>query len=503
MDPPPCVIASPDEYLWIVVCGAVSAFVMAFGIGANDVANAFATSVGSKSLKLWQAVVIAAIFEFLGAVLLGAQVTATISKGIADSSYYEERPDMLMIGMLCALVGAGLWVITASYLSMPVSTTHSIVGAIIGFSLVAAGPSSIDWKSVGLIVASWFASPILSGLLSGSLFFSVRRWILRSSESLSRSLIFFPILIAFTIFVNVFFITYKGAPGLSLDETPLWLGVTIALGVGFLIGLLAYFFFVPYMRRKLEQSKANGERLPLMQESTNYKIQDASAIDRERSTSDVEPLKKESSMRNFVSSSLDRLKGKNIIENNLKEENVKDIHDNAEKFDPDTEYMFTFAQVITAIFDSFAHGANDVANSIAPFAAIYAIYQENGYPEESPIPVWVLCLGGGGIVAGLALYGYKIIEAIGIKLAKITPSRGFSIELGSAFVVVVASKVGIPVSTTQCQVGSTVAIGILEGRSGINWGLLYRTFIGWGITLVFSGCVSAALFSFAVFSPRK
>lgn len=180
---------------------------------------------------------------------------------------------------------------------------------------------------------------------------------------------------------------------------------------------------------------------------------------------------------------------------------VDAVHDNAEVFHPKVEHLFSYLQIATAIFDSFAHGANDVANSIGPFAAVYAIYTTKGIPERSEVPEWILILGGLGIITGLATLGYKIIMSIGIKLTKITPARGFAIELSSALVVVLASRVGIPVSTTHCQVGSTMGVGIKEGKAGINWKLFLKIAASWMFTIVFAALVSASVFSFAAYSP--
>jgi len=517
--------------------------------------------VGSKALKLWQAVVIAAIFEFGGAVLLGSAVTDTVRKGIANVEIFEEQPELLMLGMLCANLGAGIWLLVATRLSLAVSTTHSIVGAIIGVFLVAGGPSGIDWAKVGLIIASWFASPLLSGLVSASFFFFIRYFLLRSQNSLERTLIFYPILVGFTLAINVFFIIFKGAPGLGGGDTPIWVGILISLGCGLFVGLILHFLVVPFIRKRLhaweerqkEKNTPNQIELgasnpevpkdePAKEEKTEEKPEEkAEGKEKEDSPSDLEPKIEEHqgegqeqkpeasgvisktssradmlqqdgtspspsksttfSVKSALQAHRDRLTGKKMMEDSLEDSRVRDIHKHAEAFDPKTERMYTYLQVFTAIFDSFAHGANDVANSIAPFAALYTIYLTGGIPTKSPVPVWILAMGGAGIVVGLVGYGYKIIQAIGMSLTKITPSRGFTIELGTAFTVVVFSIVGVPISTTHCQVGSTAAIGFFDGFEGVNMRLLLLTFGGWVVTMFFSGLVAALFFSFAVYSP--
>ena len=183
------------------------------------------------------------------------------------------------------------------------------------------------------------------------------------------------------------------------------------------------------------------------------------------------------------------------------ESKVYKIHQNAEKFDARTENVFSFVQVITATFDSFSHGANDVANSIGPFAGVIAIYTTHHADAKSAVPIWILALGGAGIVVGLATMGYKIMASIGVNLVRVTPSRGFTIEMGAAIVVLVGSGQGIPLSTTHCQVGSTVGVGCLEGKEGVNWKLLIEVFVGWVVTMVVAGGLGAGIFYFAMGTP--
>lgn len=198
---------------------------------------------------------------------------------------------------------------------------------------------------------------------------------------------------------------------------------------------------------------------------------------------------------------------KNILNKDIhaelkdEESQVYKMHQHAEKFDQRTENVFKFVQVVTATFDSFSHGANDVANSIGPFAGVIAIYLNKSIPEKSDVPMWILALGGAGIVIGLATMGYKIMASIGVNLVRVTPSRGFTIEMGAAIVVLVGSRLGLPLSTTHCQVGSTVGVGLLEGKGGINWKLFIEVFAGWVLTMVVAGGLAAGIFFFAMGTP--
>jgi sodium-dependent phosphate transporter len=482
----------PQSFEWIRNAALCIAFIAAFGIGANDVANAYATSVGAKSLTIKQAIVLAAIFEFSGAYFMGAGVTDTVRKGIVASDKFLENPSMLMLGMLCALMSVSVWLLVASYFEMPVSTTHSVIGAIIGFSILAQGWDAVNWGKVGQVVISWFLSPILSGILAMLIFFVVRTFILRSAEgtSFKRATTFYPLLVAFTVALNIFLIIFKGSPGSDLKKLSVLEGVGYSLLIGVVLGLILNFTVVPFMIKKVEAMKFD-EAGNLTDVSG-----DVEAGNTEMIAATTDNKRKESKKSTVI----DKHNVHKVLED--KESNVSQMHDRAEVFDPKTEEIFKFLQVFTAMFDSFAHGANDVANSIGPLAAIVSIYENNGFTDAKvPVPDWILVLGGFGIVAGLALYGYKIISAIGVKLVKVTPSRGFAIELGAAFVIVTGAKLKLPLSTTHCQVGATVGLGLMEGRNGVNWWLLLNVFGGWVITLIIAGSLSALFFAFAAFSP--
>ena len=471
-------------YLWIVIVGGAFAFFAAGGIGANDAANAFATSVGSKALTLKQAVFLAAIFETAGAVLMGSHVTNTIRKGIADYKCFEDDADLLMYGCMWVILAVGLWLFLASYLEMPVSTTHSCVGGMIGMAMVLKGADCVIWYQpvetfpyiggVGGIVLSWFLSPLFSGLIATIVFAITRSTVLRKDFNSSRINWAYPILIGSTMTINTFFIIYKGAKGLGLNKTPL----DVAFGVAFGIGGISALITLPLVPRlkKYVSKKIRTQRSNL--ELTN--------IEESIKTNQVELN----------------------IANEKELERVVALHNDAEKFDNKTEEVFKYLQVFTAICDSFSHGANDVANAIGPFAAIWVIYQSGGELDKKSSmeedAYWILGLGGVGIAVGLFVYGKKITYAIGEKLVKITPSRGVAIELSSALVIITGSRLKIPLSTTHCQVGATVGVGLLENHrtcSGINCKVFWKTAVGWIVTCIIVGLTSALLISQGVYGP--
>ena len=235
------------DYLWLVIGGGITSFISAMGIGANDVGNAFATSIGSKAITVKSAIVIASIFEFTGAILMGSHVTKTIRKGIADYECFEEDPELLMYGCFCVLISVGAWLFLASYLEMPVSTTHSCVGGMIGMTMVTGGKNCVIWYKetesfpwiggVSGIIMSWFLSPFFSALFSSFIFYITRLTVLRRENSFNNSYKIFPIFVGLTISLNTFFIIYKGGKGIGLDDFSAVGPLLIASGTGLLTGL--------------------------------------------------------------------------------------------------------------------------------------------------------------------------------------------------------------------------------------------------------------------------
>ncbi|MBT8443508.1 MAG: inorganic phosphate transporter [Gammaproteobacteria bacterium] len=403
----------------LIYIGLAAAFglFMAWGIGANDVANAMATSVGSRAITIRQALVIAAIFEFSGAVLAGGEVTKTIRKGIIDASSLTDTPELLVFGMLAALLAAGLWLLIASQRGWPVSTTHSIVGAIIGFAIAGIGLDAVNWGKVGAIVASWVASPLLAGTLSFLLFSSVQWLILTRPDPLERARRYVPFYIFLAAFVMSLVTLFKGLKHVGLDLTTLQ-SYLVSVAFGIVVALIGKVFI-------------------------------------------------------------------NRIKPNRKAE---------KKFHYFTvERVFSVLMVVTACGMAFAHGSNDVANAIGPVAAVLSIAQEGVVGQKSPVSIWVLLLGGLGIVVGLATFGRHVIATVGSKITHLTPSRGFAAELGAATTIVVASGTGIPISTTHTLVGAILGVGMARGISAIDLSVVGRIFLSWIITIPI-GAVLAIVF---------
>jgi solute carrier family 20 (sodium-dependent phosphate transporter) len=370
---PPLEVVSVDSYRWVVIVGGILAFSMAWGIGANDIANAFATSVGSGALTLRWACIIGAVMEFSGAILLGSHVTDTVRSKIIDGDSFDpvkggsaNGPELLMTAFMCALLSATIWLVVATYLELPVSTTHSIIGSLVGTGMVYRGPDSVNWISEGSglnkmngvvgIVLSWIISPLLSGIFAVSLFIIVRTLVLRAKNPVRNCYIFLPFFYAFTVAIACFFIIYKGSPRLGLDKKlNAAQCVGIALGTGAVVGVLSYLLLIPLAKKWIARWEAEE-----LEKSKNPEAALEAA---------------------YKCAKVDTALAKVGVNVRLKDElddDVIQLHDNVEKFDPKTEKLFTWLQVFTSSFDSFAHGANDVANAIGPFASIYQLWQGAG-----------------------------------------------------------------------------------------------------------------------------
>ena len=502
-------------YLWIVIIGAMFAFFAAMGIGANDAANAYATAVGSKALTIKQAASLAIICETSGAILMGSHVSETIRKGIADYRCFENQPEILMYGCMWVVFSVGLWLFLASYLEMPVSTTHSCVGGMIGMAWALGGSKCVIWYvplntfpyigGVIGIVLSWLFSPILSAIIASTLYYTIRSVVLRHPYESYRIYILYPMLVGSTITLNTFFIIYKGAKGIGLHKTDIGISMAISFGVGG-ASAIATIPFIPKLRKSINQRyienyTENNKIVPQAQQAQaqQHQAQQAQAEQHQAQQAQAQQEQQPPDEENIID-----------ITNNIYSETdkrVEDLHNNAEVFDPRTEETFKYLQIFTAMCDSFSHGANDVANAIGPFAAIYTIYQVGDVRKNSVMnenAYWILAIGGVGIALGLLVYGYKIIYAIGVKLCKITPSRGVAIELSSALVIIIGSRLKIPLSTTHCQVGATVGVGALENMktcSGINCKIFMKTIVGWVVTCVIVGSTTSLFILQGVHSP--
>eukprot|EP00195_Chlamydomonas_chlamydogama_P008518 CAMPEP_0202915878 /NCGR_PEP_ID=MMETSP1392-20130828/66936_1 /ASSEMBLY_ACC=CAM_ASM_000868 /TAXON_ID=225041 /ORGANISM="Chlamydomonas chlamydogama, Strain SAG 11-48b" /LENGTH=670 /DNA_ID=CAMNT_0049608077 /DNA_START=106 /DNA_END=2118 /DNA_ORIENTATION=+ len=497
-----------SDYVWLVIVGALAACFMAWGIGANDVANAFATSVGARSITLKQACVIAIIMEFTGAVALGGPVTNTVAGGVADVESFEDFPELFAYGMVCALLSAGMWICVATMMQLAVSTTHSIVGAIVGFALTWNGAPGVLWwrpvdkfpylEGVITIVISWFASPLLSGLLAALLFLLNRFFILRRENSSRYVWWIMPPLVGITVFINMFFVLLKGASNtVSWDAgKAAWVAAVIGGGVMLLMATLG----VRLLQWRHEQHLAMLSAPQKSLSDEDHALALALEADAEQLPGSW-PAKLLFYCKKLIKLTMRGMEV-DIHEGLYTDERAIAMHTAAEIFDPRTEMLYQYVQVFSACCVSFAHGANDVANAVGPFAAIWSVYRNWVVTSTAATPVWILAMGGAGLVLGLSTYGYNVIRALGVKMAKMTPSRGYCAELATALTISLASMLGLPVSTTQCVVGAEMGVGLCENLvTGGSWLLFGKTFVGWVTTLLVTGLLSSAIFAWGAYSP--
>lgn len=391
-----------------IILAAVFGFIMAWGVGANDVANAMGTSVGSKALTIVQAIVIAAIFEALGALLAGGQVTETIRGKIIHAGMYGVHPELLVYGMLASLLAAGTWLIIASTFGWPVSTTHSIIGAVIGFGWAELGVKAIYWRQVINIALSWVVTPFIALVLAFILFRSVQILIFESETPIKNSKRYVPWYIFLVAMVLSLVTLLSGLRHIGL-------GLSVLQSIG--VALLFSFAVMVVGRALLSRISATADR---------------------GDRPDFQRLEK----------------------------------------------VFAILMMFTACAMAFAHGSNDVANAIGPLAAVVGIVNSGGQAlGKANIPFWIMGLGAAGIVAGLAMYGYKVIATIGTNITQLTPSRGFAAQLATATTVVISSGFGLPISTTQTLVGAVLGVGFARGMGALNLSVIRNIFMSWVITL--------------------
>ncbi len=399
-----------SEYL-ILIIGYVFGFYMSWNIGANDVANSMASAVGAKAITIRQAVFIAAILNILGATLIGSHVTNTIRKGIVSTDVLTD-PHLALIGALSALLAAALWVSFATWKSLPVSTTHAIVGAMIGFGIMAGGLSVINWMKLFAVVLSWVISPIFSLAISYFVFKLIIKLVLSRKNAFEVAISLSPLFIGSACFVVVLSFLFKTPLGKTLALNT-WLALLVALVVALLLG-------------------ASGRML----------------------------------LRRFFTK-------RGITE---------------------VEEIFRRIQIGTSCYVALAQGANDVANAIGPLAVIYFLVKMGTVGDKVPVPIFLLLFGGVGIACGIWMAGSRVMATLGTKITTLTNTRGFSVDFAAATTVLIASKMGLPVSTTHAAVGGVLGVGIARGLEAVNFRIVIQIMIYWVLTVPAAAGTSMLIF---------
>ena len=385
--------------MFLAVAALIGAY-MAMNIGANDVANNVGPAVGSKAMTLTTAIIIAAIFEAAGAIIAGGEVVKTIKKGIIDINAFGGNADPFIWAMMAALLAAALWLNFATMMKAPVSTTHSIVGGVMGAGIAAAGFSIVDWGTMSKIAASWVISPVLGGVIAAAFLFAIKKSIVFKNDKVQAAKTYVPIFVAIMAWAFVTYLTLKGLKkiwpdiveilnyiplvSIEMSKKPAF---TTALIMGFVVAIVVYFF----VRNNL---KSNSTKLDNTKASVNT--------------------------------------------------------------------LFTIPLVFAAALLSFAHGANDVANAIGPLAAINDAVVSGGISSKAEIPLWVMGVGALGIALGLALYGPKLIKTVGTEITELDQIRAFSIAMAASITVIIASQLGLPVSSTHIAIGGVFGVGFLR-----------------------------------------
>ena len=384
---------------------------MAWNIGANDVANSMASAVGAKAITIRQAIFIAGILNIVGATFIGSHVTNTIRKGIISTEVMSD-PQLALSGALAALLAAALWVSFATWKSLPVSTTHSIVGAMIGFGIMAGGLDMVNWGKLGAVVLSWVISPVFSMIIAYAMFKVIIGLILSRKEPFKLAMRYSPFFIMAAIFVVVLSFLLKTPLGKKLAISmpfALLSALAIALILGFICKMLLKKFVSPH--------KNNG-----------------------------------------------------------------------------AEEIFRRIQIGTSCYVALAQGANDVANAIGPLAVIYFLVKTGTVGVKVPVPVFLLLFGGIGIALGIGMAGKRVMTTIGTKITTLTNTRGFSVDFAAATTVLVASKLGLPVSTTHAAVGGVMGVGLARGLEAVNFRVIFQIMIYWVLTVPAAAVTSMLIF---------
>eukprot|EP01116_Phalansterium_solitarium_P000969 TRINITY_DN10788_c0_g1_i1.p1 TRINITY_DN10788_c0_g1~~TRINITY_DN10788_c0_g1_i1.p1 ORF type:complete len:549 (-),score=206.33 TRINITY_DN10788_c0_g1_i1:131-1777(-) len=533
--------------LALVVVGAVFAFATAFGNGGNDTANAMATSVASGALTYRQAVISAGILNLIGAITVGSNVAETIKASIISPKLFAGTPVVFAMAMLSALVGAAAFLLVATIFSLPVSGTHSIVGAVLGVGLLTFGGASVNTMSLLKICISWVSSPIMGGVVAGLIFLVIQHGILKRSNPLDRTLKAMPFIVFITAFSMVCFLMFESIEKSFPHVFPVWSVFVLAVGLGVIGGLIMQFAVIPRFRRQLaaedaagakdveaagQRWSAGGDVIGLPQVDVPHRRHshsqasaptiavhtatgdgDDSASDSDEPVTDgtvpptprvhhektalVEPKPKAEPVAEPPTWPLAEKVRRWLVEA-AKEHAPRCGKDAIDGFDearavhlPPEERAFKIVQVMSACFIAFAHGSNDVANAAGPFAAIWDVYEGRTPGKSVGLPIWILIMSGVGLGTGPAMLGYRVMLTLGTKITSVSPARGFVAELAAAITLLVASHIGLPISSTHTIVGAIIGIGVAS-REKVEWRILSQIFASWIITIPFAMAFSVA-----------
>jgi phosphate/sulfate permease len=530
---------------FLLSCGAIFGFAMLCATGANDVANALGTSVGSGALSFRRAIIVAAVFELLGASLVGGAVADTIQQNFIDLPAFG-RDDRFAAGMCAAMAATLLWVSLATYVSVPVSTTHAIVGGVVGFAIAEGHASTLNGKNLGLTAASWVVSPLLGGVISALLVWVLRRFCLRHDDRLLRASKALPYLFGLNVATDVLFILVGGPPllrpvGFKAWEKFVYIFLPALLGSFVLAAGVGRWVIRPYCFRAIrrlgdgaqtfllsELQEELDEVRPLWTENDEEFLEEEEeaeerAMKRARKTQDEAARTTADGAPGQAAAG--RTKGawpegaqspqEGSTSSEPRGRSTSDEPGSAEGSDGEraegsrpspalpgfgpAEIFFAPLTIASACAVALAHGGNDVANAIGPFNAILN-YSQNKLQDGSPTPFYINLLGGVGIVVGLVTFGYRVMATVGEKITKLSMSKAFAAQYGASVSILVATVLGLPISTTAVLVGCVIGVGLADGlgRNAVDLHLVKRIMAAWVITLPVSAIITAALYELIV-----
>ncbi|KAK0630491.1 phosphate transporter [Bombardia bombarda] len=569
------------QYDYLFAIGTIFAALDAWNIGANDVANSWATSVGSQSVTYLQAMILASIMEFAGSVGVGARVADTIRTKVVNTTLYAANPELLMLGMVCAVTASSIYLTIATKIGLPVSTTHSILGGVIGMGVASVGSSGVQWVGSGgninsgvvQVFLAWIIAPGLAGAFASIIFLITKYGVMLRKNPVYKAFFLVPVYFGITACLLTMLLLWKGGAYTITLTDPEVAGTII--GVGAAWALVIGIFLMPWLYRVVimddwslrwyhipkgplllrrgevapppstvapvvkdyyeghltkeeldaRRAAANGDVEVVGAESSEKKVNgdgsDASVNGHAAPEVEAAPRKsligpkpegawytgavlfwyvKWAVLRGIDQDVVHLQNRKDVLSGD-----VEELHAHASHYDNKAEYMYSFLQIMTAATASFTHGANDISNAIGPYATIFQIWNSGTLPikDKSDVPIWILVFGAAMLVIGLWTYGYNIMKNLGNRITLHSPSRGFSMELGSAITIILATRLKLPVSTTQCITGATVGVGLCSGTwRTINWRMVTWIYAGWIITLPVTGIISGCLMGIIINAPR-
>ncbi|KAF3939280.1 hypothetical protein ABW19_dt0208618 [Dactylella cylindrospora] len=583
------------EYTYLFVIGTFFAFLDAFNNGANDVANAWATSVSSRSVTYRQAMVLGTIFEIVGAVTVGARTADTIKNGIIPNSAFKNDAGVQILAFTCALAGASIWVMWCTRHSAHVSSTYSLISSVAGVGVATVGAAQVQWgwnkgKGLGAIFAGLGMAPAIAGSFGAIIFTLIKLIVHLRKNPVPWAVWSAPLFFLIAGTVCTLSIVYKGSPSLGLNKKPAWYIASVTLGVGVGLCVVSAIFFVPWIYCKVVKKDYTLQYWEIVKGPLLFKRQPPADAEKARvpnyAVVQHDDEEEESGETASGSISEDNEKGRVVAESKqltykelmdqaeekmharlrkkrgplgwamrLLHENPMgdgkiyelhnlrlffkrlpamitvgllygvnyDIHaaqtgvagtpdgqrmarvyEHATKYPNETEFTFSFIQVITACTASFAHGANDIGNAVGPWAVIYGAWSTgNAAQSKAAVPLWQIAVLAIVLCCGLGLYGYNIMRVMGNKITYHSPSRGCSMEMGAAITVLVFSQYSLPVSTSMCITGATVGVGLCNGTlKAVNWQRVSLLVFSWIMTIPIAGLIGGCIMGIVLNAPH-